>query len=147
MRYHRENIRSYIFWIVGSLYRFSKVTGTVESLAFGNIPKMIIVGIKNTDRERDMFPMRTENDPTSGGADNFLKFISKELIAFVDKNYRTENFRILAGASNSAFFTVYVLLENPDLFSAYIASSPTLLEWFENLLYKNFDELKKKMNR
>ena len=64
----------------GQIFTFSKVIGTVERLAFGAIPNMIIVGIKNTDRERDMFPMKTENDPTSGGGDNFLKFISKELI-------------------------------------------------------------------
>ncbi len=128
----------------GYIPRFFKVTGTIESLSYENIPKMIIVGIKNTDRERDMFPMKTEDDPTSGGADNFLNFFSEELIPFVDKNYRTENFRILIGTSNSAFFTVYVLLENPNLFSAYIASSPTLLGWFYDLIYKKFDELKKK---
>lgn len=62
----------------------------------------------------------------------------------MEKNYRTENFRILIGTSNSAFFTVYVLLENPNLFSGYIASSPTLLGWFDDLMYKKFDELKKK---
>lgn len=128
----------------GAISRFSKVTGTAEGLAFGNVPRMIIVGIKNTDRERDMFPMKTEDDPTSGGGDDFLKFIAGELIPFVDKNYRTENFRILAGASNSAFFTIYALLENPNVFSAYIASSPTLLGWFENQMAKKFDELKKK---
>lgn len=128
----------------GQIFRFSKVTGTVERLAFGNIPNMIVVGIKNTDRERDMFPMKTEDDPTSGGADNFLKFFSEELIPFVDKNYRTQPFRTLIGTSNSAFFTIYVLLENPNLFSAYIASSPTLLGWFDNLIYTKFDERKKK---
>ncbi len=128
----------------GAISRFSKVTGTAEGLAFGIVPRMIIVGIKNTDRERDMFPMKTEDDPTSGGGDDFLKFIAGELIPFVDKNYRTENFRILAGASNSAFFTIYALLENPKVFSAYIASSPTLLGWFENPMVKKFDDLKKK---
>ncbi len=128
----------------GYIPRFFKVTAAVESLSYENIPKLIIVGIKNTDRERDMFPMRTENDPTSGGGDNFLKFFSEELIPFVDKNYRTDNFRILSGASNSAFFTVYALLENPNLFSAYIASSPTLLGWFDDFMHKKFDELKKK---
>ena len=40
--------------------------------------------------------------------------------------------------------TVYVLLKKPHLFSSYVASSPTLLEWFEDRLYKKFDELKKK---
>ncbi|MDH5768851.1 MAG: alpha/beta hydrolase-fold protein, partial [Nitrospirota bacterium] len=128
----------------GYIPTFSKVTGTVEFLVWENIPNMIIVGIKNTDRERDMFPMKTESDPTSGGADNFLKFFSEELIPFVDKNYRTENYRILSGTSNSAFFTVYVLLEKPDLFSAYIASSPTLLSWFNDIINEKFGELKKK---
>jgi predicted alpha/beta superfamily hydrolase len=128
----------------GQIFTFSKVTGTVERMAFGVIPNMIIVGIKNTDRERDMFPMKTKDDPTSGSAENFQKFISEELIPFVDRNYRTESFRILNGTSNSAFFTIYVLLENPNLFSAYIASSPTLLGWFENRLSKKFDERKNK---
>ena len=128
----------------GYIPTFSKVTGTVEFLVWENIPNMIIVGIKNTDRERDMFPMKTESDPTSGGADNFLKFFSEELIPFMDKNYRTENYRILSGTSNSAFFTVYVLLEKPDLFSAYIASSPTLLSWFNDIINEKFGELKKK---
>ena len=128
----------------GNIFRFSKVIGTVGKLAFENIPNMIIVGIKNTDRERDMFPMKTESDPTSGGGDNFLNFFSEELIPFVDKNYRTENFRVLSGASNSAFFTVYALMENPNFFSAYIASSPTALGWLNNLMYKKLDELKKK---
>ncbi|UCE21378.1 MAG: tetratricopeptide repeat protein, partial [Candidatus Aminicenantes bacterium] len=46
--------------------------------------------------------------------------------------------------SNSAFFTVYVLLKKPDLFSAYIASSPTLLSWFNDVINEKFGELKKK---
>ncbi len=127
----------------GYLPTFSSVTGTVEFLVWGNIPSLIIVGLKNTDRERDMFPMRTESDPTSGGADHFLSFFSEELIPFVDKNYRTENFRLLSGTSNSAFFTVYALLKKPDLFSAYIASSPTLLSWFDGLMNEKLGGLKK----
>ena len=128
----------------GSVPSFSIVTGTVERMAYEIIPNMIVVGIRNTDRDRDMFPMKLENSRTGGGADNFINFFLKELIPFVDKNYRTENFRILSGTSNSAFFTIYVLLKKPNLFSSYVASSPTLLEWFDDPLYKKFDELKKK---
>lgn len=128
----------------GSVPRFSIVSGTVERLAYERIPNLIVVGVRNTDRDRDMFPMKLENSSTSGGADNFLNFFLKELIPFMDKNYRTENFRILSGTSNSAFFTIYILLKKPSLFSSYIASSPTLLEWFDDLLYEKFDELKKK---
>lgn len=127
----------------GSIPSFAIVTGTVERLAYVTIPNMIVVGIRNTDRDRDMFPMQLENSRTSGGADNFIDFFLKELIPYVDKNYRVENFRILSGTSNSAFFTIYVLLKKPNLFSSYVASSPTRLEWFGDPLYKKFDELKK----
>jgi len=92
--------------------------------AFGYIPKLIVVGICSTDRNRDMIPVTLENEPTSGGADLFLKFISEELIPFIDKNYRTEPFRILYGGSYAGLFTVNAFLEKPDIFKAYIASSP-----------------------
>ena len=128
----------------GSVPSFSIVAGTVERTAYGTIPNMIVVGIGNTDRDRDMFPMKLENSQTGGGADNFIDFFSKELIPFVDKNYRAENYRVLSGTSNSAFFSIYVLLKKPNLFSSYVASSPTLLEWFEDRMYQKFDELKKK---
>jgi predicted alpha/beta superfamily hydrolase len=128
----------------GSVPSFSIVTGTVERMAYEAIPNMIVVGIRNTDRDRDMFQMQLENSRTSGGADNFIDFFLKELLPYVDKNYRTENYRILSGTSNSAFFTIYVLLKKPDLFSSYVASSPTLLEWFDDPLYKKFDGHKKK---
>jgi predicted alpha/beta superfamily hydrolase len=128
----------------GSVPSFSIVTGTVERMAYMTIPNMIVVGIRNTDRDRDMFPMQLKNSRTSSGADNFIEFFLKELIPYVDKNYRVENFRILNGTSNSAFFTIYVLLKKPNLFSAYVASSPTRLEWFDDPLYKKFGELKKK---
>ena len=128
----------------GSVPSFSIVAGTFERTAYGTIPNMIVVGIGNTDRDRDMFPMKLENSQTGGGADNFIDFFSKELIPFVDKNYRAENYRVLSGTSNSAFFSIYVLLKKPNLFSSYVASSPTLLEWFEDRMYQKFDELKKK---
>ena len=41
---------------------------------FGSIPKMIVVGICNTDRTRDMTPVKIEDEQTSGGAAFFLKF-------------------------------------------------------------------------
>jgi predicted alpha/beta superfamily hydrolase len=128
----------------GSVPSFSIVTGTVERMAYETIPNMIVVGIGNTDRDRDMFPMQLENSRTRGGADNFIDFFLMELIPYVDKNYRVENFRILSGTSNSAFFTIYVLLKKPNLFSSYVASSPTRLEWFDDPVYKKLDELKKK---
>ena len=114
---------------------FHHTTGIIWSLRrFGRIPKMLVIGIFNTDRNHDLTP--TEGYfPTAGGADKFLKFIKEELIPYIDKNYRTHPFRILYGVSLGGMFTVYSLLASPDIFNAYIASSPSLW-WDKKLLLK-----------
>lgn len=115
-----------IYCLDGDVLSLALSVATVKILSRRKIPEMIVVAIANTDRSRDMFPVRLEGRPTTGGADNFLGFLNEELIPFVDQNYRTKNFRILYGASAAGLFTVYALLARPDSFSAYIASSPMI---------------------
>jgi len=86
------------------------------------IPDMIIVGVKNTDRYRDCLPINRNGEP--GGAGNFLKFFTEELIPFVDKSYRTKNFRTLLGPQAGATFSVYALLEKPGIFKVNIITNP-----------------------
>ena len=108
----------------------SGVIGGLRHAAFlGEMPEFIIVGIKNTDRSKDIFPDEiTFHDGSKGGgrADRYLDFIREELIPHIDKTYRTENFRVLYGTSNTGFTTVYALFRNPDTANAYIAASATL---------------------
>jgi uncharacterized protein len=80
-----------------------------------NTPDAIIVGIENTDRNRDMGPDHK--------ADNFIQFLKDELIPFIDKNYRTNSLRILCGQSYSTLFALYAFLKQPALFDAYILGS------------------------
>lgn len=48
---------------------------TIEYMRFvRKVPEFIIVGIYNTDRERDMIPVRIK-DRGGGGANKFLMFI------------------------------------------------------------------------
>lgn len=90
----------------------------------GEIPPMIIVGVANTNRYRDLLPVKIRGRNDSGGADNFLRFIEEELIPYVDKNYRTKNFRILAGPQAAAVFSLYTLITKPKLFNAIISENP-----------------------
>ncbi len=110
-------------------------SGTVAFLARnGRIPEMIVVGITNTDRTRDLSPTRVEQlpgnpnvrFPTSGGADKFLKFIETELIPHVESKYRTQPYRALAGHSLGGLFAVHTMTTRPELFNSYIAVSPAL---------------------
>jgi predicted alpha/beta superfamily hydrolase len=105
--------------------QFQNCISTIEEFHTKGIsPQMIVIGIWNTNRNRDMIPEAVSHRPGSGGAEKFLKFINEELIPFVKKNYRTSDTNYLYGASNAGLFTVYALLEKPETFNGYIASSP-----------------------
>lgn len=109
----------------------------------GNVLKMILVAIANTDRSRDMFPVKVSKSPTSGGASRFLRFMVEELKPLVDRRYRTSCYDILYGASNAGLFVIYALLSKPYSFEAYIASSPMIgwcREFMFNLAEKRFSE-------
>lgn len=106
-------------------------------------PEMIIVCIENTLRARDMWPVNNDYypEPNEAGAEDFLQFIEKELIPFIDKKYQTNENRILCGQSLSAVFVVYSFLTKPNLFNSYIASSagfPACEEYFITLRNKAF---------
>ena len=106
---------------------FPECISTIEDLhTRDHIPQLIVIGIRNTERNRDMIPAAVSHRPGSGGSLKFLSFIKDELMPYIGQNYRTKDFSVLYGMSNSALFTVYALLESPETFSAYIASSPMI---------------------
>ena len=110
--------------------------GTVDFLVRnGLMPDVVIVGIANTDRTRDLTPTRgfgfgADGTPvlaeTSGGAGKFLEFFEKELIPYVEATYRTVPCRVFAGHSLGGLFALDALVERPGLFNATIAASPSL---------------------
>lgn len=99
---------------------FLETAAAVEYLVdmSDKVPDQIVVGIENGDRLRDMDPER--------GAESFGRFITTELVPFVEARYRTSGFRILAGQSLSALFALDLFLRQPASFNAYILSSPGL---------------------
>ncbi len=100
--------------------------------------KFIVVGItspyiedQNYGRHNDMLPVLRSKEaikryPYSGNADNFLKYVKNEVYPYIEKNYRTMNKRIAVGHSLSASFILYSLINEPDLFTDYVAISPNL---------------------
>ena len=108
----------------------------------GFMPEMVLVGISNNkNRIRDLttstvktkygIPFSEEN----GEADNFIKFIEKELIPFIENKYPVTNFRTLIGHSYGGLFTMYTLINHPHLFANYLAIDPSL-DWDNQKLLK-----------
>jgi len=63
----------------------------------------------------------------TGGAAKFLECIEKEVIPFMESNYRVSaTGRGLGGYSYGGLFSLYVLFKRPELFTLYFAGSPSI---------------------
>ena len=66
----------------------------------------------------------------SGGAPVFLNVLKKEIIPFIDKQYKTTKDRGISGHSLGGLFAGYCMLTAPDLFQRYGINSPSF--WWNN---------------
>jgi len=74
---------------------------------------------------RNYVPTGSLDEPGSGGAENFLRFIREDLIPLVSSQYRVDpKDRCFSGYSLAGFFGLYTLFHQPDTFQRYIISSP-----------------------
>jgi len=111
---------------------FPHVARTVDSLiALRAIRPIIVVGIPNTQRRRDLTgPTRVKSDsaiaPRVGGSAEFRRFIRYELIPEIANRYRASPERGIIGESLAGLFVVETFLDEPDLFTHYIALDPSV---------------------
>ena len=121
---------------------FSSVTSMIRQLSEGFtsfFPQMIVVGILNTDRMRDLTPTHIKGSPdygdstifkTTGGGDKFMSFIEKELMPHIDSAYSTAPYRMFIGHSLGGLMVVDALLHHKNMFNSYVAIDPSL--WYDD---------------
>jgi hypothetical protein len=129
--YNESDERYPVLYMLDGEFNFNSgvIGGLRHAAQLGEMPEFIIVGIPNTDRAKDCFPEElTYNDGSKAGgrADRFLDFINEELIPHIDRNFRSDKFRVLYGTSNTGFTAVYALFHSPELADYYVAVSATL---------------------
>ena len=132
---------------------FDYTSSIISFLTDGN-QSFIVVGISSPyneeldySRNNDLLPVletvssKDRYGKYSGNSDNFLGYVSSEVIPYINSNYRTLNHNIVVGHSLGASFILYSLLEKPNLFKNYIAISPNLAYDKEKLgkALTNFD--------
>ena len=111
---------------------FPHVVHAVDSLiARGVIRPVIVVGVPNTQRRRDLTgPTRVATDsaiaPRVGGSAAFRRFLREELVPEIERRYRTTPERAIIGESLAGLFVVETFLEEPKLFTHYIALDPSV---------------------
>ncbi len=125
---------------------FPHVANTIAKLIREkNIPPIILVGIENTDRGRDLTGYsESEYDaqfcPLTDGAKNFRDFITQELVPEINNKYRTSNKKGIIGESLAGLFVMETFMLHPGLFDFYIAFDPSLW-WNDHYLVKNANYL------
>ncbi|HMG68874.1 MAG TPA: alpha/beta hydrolase-fold protein, partial [Chitinophagaceae bacterium] len=124
---------AHFYSVVGMIQQLSSVNG--NSIC----PEMIVVGIPNTDRTRDLTPTHVAADPpfldsnsskNSGGGEQFTSFIEKELMPHIDSLYPTNSFKMLIGHSFGGLMVINTLMHHPKLFNAYVAIDPSM--WWDD---------------
>ena len=130
-----------VLYVLDGETHFRHTATSVDFLSKqGEIPELIVVALNSTVRIRDF----TQTDwPEAwiggGGAANFLRFLSSELIPDVERRYRTDGFRVLSGHSAGGQFALHALTAEPALFHAYFAFSPSL-DWDHNLPQRSLEK-------
>lgn len=149
--YETNKLHYPVLYMTDGNAHMGHTASTIEFLTQnGRISDMIVVGVTNTDRTRDLTPVKSSNRnaagepqfPTSGGADNFLKFFETELIPQIEKEYRVQPYRILAGHSLGGLFTIHAMISRPGVFNSYVAVSPSL-QWENGEALKRAEEFLK----
>ncbi len=137
-----KNDRKYpVLYLLDGSSNFYSVTGIIKKLGSPNfntpLPEMIVVAIPNTNRIQDLVPSHADinlsADDTlyfeSGEGDEFLDFIERELIPYIDKNYPTVPIRTYVGHSLGGLSVINALINKPHLFNNYISIDPSIY-WY-----------------
>jgi predicted alpha/beta superfamily hydrolase len=149
--YEANNVKYPVLYMTDGDAHMGHTASTIEFLSRnGRIPDLIVVGVTNTDRTRDLTPAKSTDKnaagelrfPTAGGADNFLKFFETELIPEIEKQYRVQPYRIFAGHSLGGLFAIHSMITKPGLFNSYVAVSPSL-QWENSEALKRAEDFLK----
>jgi len=116
----------------GAAEDFPHVTTTIDTaIRAHDMRPVIVIGIENTERRRDMTgPTTVESDRKIarrvGGSAAFRAFIRDELMPVIRQRYRGNGETGIVGESLAGLFILETFFEEPELFDSYIALSPSL---------------------
>ena len=133
-----ENQKYDTFYVLDGCDNYYSALSSLDKLSkYNYTPSFIVVSIV----------MEGENRYTLLYDTDFIKLLEDDIIKFIDNNYKVSKNRLIFGWESTGGFVLDVLTKKPELFSGYIAASPTpiLGEYFP-MMEKEFNELSKVIN-
>jgi predicted alpha/beta superfamily hydrolase len=126
-----------VIYLTDGQWNFNVTSQAIGSQSGNGLaPQMIVVAIQTLEnRDRDLVATRNEQEKMGGATDNFYSFLTKELVPFIEKNYRTFPYRAICGTSFGGIFVVHSFIKNPKFFDSYLALSPSM-GWDDGIFLK-----------
>lgn len=113
---------------------YTRSREVLASLRRKGFPPVVLVGVENRNRVKDMTPVeRPDLYVGGGGSPAFMRFIERELVPEVAQRWRIGDTRILYGESYAGLFVLDALARGDRVFSDYVAVSPALGVWPDGL--------------
>ncbi|PTX60069.1 hypothetical protein C8N46_10775 [Kordia periserrulae] len=136
-----------IIVVLDAHYLFESVVANTRYYSYWDeMPECIVVGINQYEKEnraKEVAFNDASGLPEKKSAD-FFEFIGMELIPFVEKNYKTANFKMIIGHDDTANFANYYLFKEAPLFDAYINLSPYFAPKMEDRIVTRLEEFETK---
>jgi enterochelin esterase-like enzyme len=122
---------------------YSRSVAVLKALETEGLPSMILVGIENRNRVRDMTPIqRPDIYVGGGGLLSFVRFVETELVPFAEARWRVGSRRILYDESYGGLFVLDAMARGRQVFTDYLAVSPAIGVWPDGLA----DALRRRMS-
>lgn len=134
-----------VLYLLDGENNLNHTSATLEALSGSHLaPELIIIGIFQKKRMAELTPTvdKSMSEPTGKG-ETLLAFIEQEVIPYINKNYRTEDYKILSGHSLGGLLVISAIQSRPQLFDAHFAFSPSLYWDERSTLKKTVDFLQK----
>jgi predicted alpha/beta superfamily hydrolase len=121
-----------VIYLLDGPDNFNSVVSIVEHMEESSLcPPMIVVGITHKYRLGDLTTGTDKDFPTAiGKGDQFMSFVEKDLIPYIDTTYPTTTYRTFIGHSVGGLTVVNTLLHKPQLFNSYVSLDGAL--WWRN---------------
>lgn len=124
-----------VLYVLDGENNFRSVAAIVERMInSGTCPPMMVVGVPNTNRGRDLTPTPVvtgaDGIKNSGGGENFMRFMEQELMPYIAANYPVSSYKLLMGHSLGGLMVINTLVHHPALFNAYVSIDAAL--WWDD---------------
>jgi predicted alpha/beta superfamily hydrolase len=112
-----------VIYLLDGAENFNSVVSITEHMEETSLcPPMIVVGIVHSNR---LGELTTGSDKDFkgfvGNGEQFMSFVEKELIPYIDLTYPTTTYKTFIGHSVGGLTVMNTLLHKPDLFNSYVS--------------------------